>query len=255
MEHIFDSHVHSSFSPDSRLSPQELIQDERPMIITDHYDLHERLGSPFIFDTDAYFASWLPVRSERLLVGIELGLRKDALAYDVADKPFDFVLGSVHAPFDRDDAYEFVDHALLNTFDEISFQRYYFEHVLRSIQARPEIDALAHLDYPMRYFQHFRREVLIDDCHDLITQVMQELVRSDIALELNTARATAQPFYEEWRRLFDMYKQAGGRFVTIGSDAHRPISLRRQFEDVIPFIRACGLDIVHFQKRQRMVAK
>lgn len=255
MQDFFDAHVHSAFSPDAHQTPEQLVKFQKPMIITDHYDVHEKLGSPFVFDEEAYFEKWLPLRNPHLLIGIELGLRGEGLRFKVEDKPFDFVLGSVHAPFDREDAYEFVDQALIRQFDEIAFQRYYFEQVLKSIQARPEMDALAHLDYPMRYLQDFRREILIAPCHDLIHAILKELVHHDIALELNTARASQPVFYPEWTVLFSMYKEVGGRYVTVGSDAHRLTSLRRQFEEVIPFILGQGLEIIHFEKRTRIVDK
>ncbi|NLY35946.1 MAG: hypothetical protein GX046_01790 [Tissierellia bacterium] len=70
-------------------------------ILTEHMDYHDyKKGT--VFDPSLYFEKLEKYRSPELGLGIELGLRHEAKAYyeEILRKyPFDYALGSLHAPY------------------------------------------------------------------------------------------------------------------------------------------------------------
>jgi len=247
-----DCHVHSLFSSDSRTTIDQLKAQARPITLTDHYDIHARQGSDFRFDPTAYFEQLLPVRDDNFLIGVEIGLRQEGdreIRSMLEDYPFDFVLGSVHAPFDAPTKHDFYMDQTFLGMDQLAAQTYYFEEVLRSVEFWPEMDALSHLDYVIRSAQAPGRELLIEPCTDLIEAIFIAMVDRQIVLEVNTRRFSQASFLSDWHGLLKLYRQAGGRQVVLGSDAHSAAGIYRHFDQVGQIIRQYGLERVYFDRR------
>lgn len=251
-----DSHLHSLFSADSNTRLQELLSQNRPLTLTDHFDIHPAQDVDYRFEPDDYFETLLPLRSDQFLIGIEAGMRqeaRDTVYRMMHDYPFDFVLGSVHAPFDKDSPDDFYQDQTFLGMDQLRAQSYYFTEVRRSVEYWGEIDALAHLDYVLRSARAPGRHLLIDECSEQIWAIMKALVEQDIVLEVNTRRFEKPSFEADWRGLLSSYKRAGGQFVTMGSDAHKAAGTYRHFETVKRLIEEYSLRVVYFKNREKII--
>ena len=77
---MFDTHNHCEFSCDSKMTLQQAADTAAKLgigiILTEHWD-YEYPTNPeqFLFDRDAYFKKNLPLRSDNVLLGIEVGMQ------------------------------------------------------------------------------------------------------------------------------------------------------------------------------------
>jgi histidinol-phosphatase (PHP family) len=129
---------------------------------------------------------------------------------------FDFVLGALHAVEGRDVGPEL--------FSGISLEeagRRYLAAATRAVKTGL-FDVLAHADLPKRYgIAHYGKAWDAEACEREGEALAQALVESGTMLELNTSglrqapkECLPGPF------LLGLYRRAGGRRVTLASDAH-----------------------------------
>ena len=83
---------------------------------------------------------------------------------------------------------------------------------------------------------------------------MAELVRKGIALELNT-RGTYDWQHrvgpEDW--VLRRYRELGGEYVTIGSDAHTAAAVGAGFAEATEALRRCGFSAYTVYRERRPV--
>ncbi len=249
---IFDSHVHTTFSVDADTTIDEAVRatEEKNvgLVITDHMDWDFPAPFPdFRVDLEGFFREYAPLRNERLLLGIELGLTVNSIARanDIAaSHDFDFVLGSVHVMNGRE-----VDDTLYLEQDEREVYRAYLLEAAMLLETA-DVDAFAHVDYPLRTtsgklpYADYRRE---------FTALFKVLVRRNIVLELNTSRLADEEARANLLAIYHAYRECGGQYVTLGSDAHEPQEIADDFAIAADFLRETGLIPVHFCKRQMLI--
>ena len=130
---------------------------------------------------------------------------------------FDFVLGSIHNVASGLDYY-YVDYASADI-PEL-FRDYYAEHL--KLLRFGHIDAIAHLDYPVRKMQGFlEKPATMRAWRDCIAEVVRAAAQAGVGIEINTNglrnwfnRLSPEPW------ILELYRDFGGEFVTTGSDAH-----------------------------------
>lgn len=248
---IFDSHVHTTLSVDADTTITEAIRTAElrgvGIVVTDHMDWDFPAPFPdYRVDPEQLFREYGPLRSGRVLLGIELGItaasvgkcREIASAY-----PFDFVLGSVHVLEGRE-----VDEALYRDRDERTVYREYLREAARLVE-RVEMDALAHVDYPLR---STACELPCADYAAEFRALFAAMLRRGVCLELNTSRLAEPAVYANLLEVYRLYRACGGRDVTLGSDAHEPQEIAEHFDRAAAFLRETGLRPVHFAGRKRI---
>lgn len=250
---MFDTHVHTTFSTDSKLTIGEVIkksQDENlGIIITEHMDLNFPVAGEFIFDIDKYFEQYSKYRNDRLLLGVELGMRDDCIDENSKiekSHPFDYVLGSIHF-VNGIDIYEksfYEGKTKKDTYHE------YFENMLNNIKTHNYIDSLGHIDYICRYAQYEDKEIYYGEHSSIIDEIFNTLIDRNIAIEINTRRLsnkhTAKSLVEIYKRFADLK----GKYVTIGSDSHSEKSIGNNYKDALEIAELCGLKAVYFKDRK-----
>lgn len=249
---IFDSHVHTIFSVDADTTIAEAVRaaEEKNvgLVITDHMDWDFPAPFPdFRVDLEGFFREYAPLRSEKLLLGIELGLSVNSLAKDneiAVSRAFDFVLGSVHVMNGRE-----VDDTLYLEQDEREVYRAYLLEAAMLLETA-DVDAFAHVDYPLRTTS---AELPYADYRAEFIALFDVLVRRNIVLELNTSRLTGEAACANLLAVYHAYRECGGRYVTLGSDAYEPQEIADNFAVAADFLRETGLIPVHFCKRQMMI--
>jgi histidinol-phosphatase (PHP family) len=219
---IIDTHVHSIFSHDGHSAVEEMTlaaigKGVSVLCFTEHYDSDPAdIGYGF-FDYEAYRAAIGRARDKHsdrieILMGIEFSEphlygRELELCNEL---DFDFILGSVHRVVNAATAGG-------RRVAEAALEGVYELHYAETLAACRcgGFDALAHIDLPTRYLSG-RRE-----SSALIDEIVGTMVEEEISLEVNTwslRKGSSESSPSEG--ILRAYGAAGGRYVTMGSDAH-----------------------------------
>lgn len=237
---IMNLHTHTHHSPDARNTVAERVEAAnkaglRYMAVTDHVEINRYYPAAYYHavETDEYFYDGRGVFEGSvqetleeaaccaplvLLAGAEIGqipqdIEKSALIYN--DPRTDIVLGSVHELPGKPDFY-FLDYAKENIPALVTA---YFEEVLRLAQTDC-YDVLAHLTYGLRYLPN-RRAYDITPHLELIDEVLKTVIRKGKAIELNgSGLRKPQPYIDPDLILVKHYRDLGGKYLTISTDAH-----------------------------------
>lgn len=156
----------------------------------------------------------------KIIRGLELGepmhdLEQTQIALEYGE--FDFILASVHNLRERVDFYYMdynrveISQILNEYFDELA-ETATFEH----------FDSLAHLTYPLRYI--FERKGFLPDLSaysDKIDRIFNILIKNNKALEINVS-GLFKPMKQTLPdlSLVKRFYELGGKYITIGTDAH-----------------------------------
>ena len=249
---ISDSHVHSCFSHDGN-DPVMMLCDYAvkmglyALTITDHCECNmyeERNYAKAIKDSfvETKRAAAALNGKLHLYKGIELGQATQNLQAAesiLSECDVDFVLGSLHNIRGLEDFY-LLDYNKLDIHDLLCT---YFDEIMELI-AWGKFDSLTHLTYPLRYIvgeQH--REVSYEVYKDRVDDILKALIEQNKALELNTsglrqAIGKTMPCPTVIKR----FKELGGKYLTIGSDAHRWADVGSGVEDGYQIAQNAGFD-------------
>ena len=253
---LCDSHCHSNNSFDAKNTVDEMCQAAisrglYALAITDHCEAHYlNCGENCefgIFDrqipksvSEMNIAKKQYAKQLKVLCGLELGepmhdpaQTTKALSYG----SFDFILASVHNLRGRDDFY-YMDFSKVNI--DTILQEYFTE--LAETAAFEHFDSLAHLTYPLRYI--VERTGSFPDLskhYHLIDDVFNILIKNHKALEINVSglfkpMKTTLPDVS----LVARFKELGGRYVTIGTDAHSEDMVGKGIEQGIAVAKEAG---------------
>ncbi len=271
MKILCDTHVHTVNSFDGESTVLEMAEKAvelglSAIAVTDHMEAPEiRLGADSQFgdmlrqiERSVREVEEISPRFEgklKIYRGMELGepthqpkLTKKAMG--IAD--FDFILASIHNLKDEEDFY-YLDYS---TQDIPRFLGRYFDELLDTAE-NADFDSLAHLTYPLRYIYErtdFRPD--LDDYAEKIDAVLSALAKREKALEINTSGL----FKTIGRTLPDInvikrFRELGGKYVTIGSDAHRASDLAKGIEQGLKTARISGFEhfTIYENRRPKMI--
>lgn len=259
--YISDCHVHTRYSPDGS-DPTMMMCDRaaglglHAVTITDHCECNEYLTGGY---RDAIRKSYLESKRARAVYqdrvqvysGVELGQPTQDLkaAEDILDDcEFDFVLASLHNIEGAPDFY-YLNYRELDIYDLL--QRYYDQ--LLKIVEWGNFDSLAHLTYPLRYIAgEHGIEIDHKPYTERVDTILRTLVLQDKALEVNTS-GLRQKYGKTLPGLavLKRFRELGGRFVTLGSDAHRWADVGGGVEDGLDLLKEAGFEnFTIFVKRE-----
>lgn len=250
---IFDSHSHTSFSADSDMTAEDALKAARArglgIVFTEHLDVDFPGELDFSFDPAAYWKQYEPLRGDNLHLGIEVGMQAgtaEASRAFVTRAPFDLVIGSVHL-LRGIDIYE---KECFEGREKDELYREYFRTMAEMIACHDFIDVLGHIDYIARTAPYENPELSYGAFADEIDVVLRTAVAQGVVLELNTRRLGSRRALKELAPIYARYHELGGRYVTLGSDAHGADAIGANFAAAEDFARAMGLSIVTFFARK-----
>ena len=265
---LFDSHVHSHHSHDSRQTMEELYRAALEkglsgVAVTDHADIwyvekDETFTHIAASVMEARLADGLYEGEVRFLTGIELADHLDGIGntrklLELAE--YDVVLASVHCVQfgDWDDAY-----SRLNFDDSVpeekiqEFLAVYFDKLLLTAQTQ-EYDVLTHLTCPLRYINgKFHRNIGVEQHRETITEILQTVMDREKSLEVNTSGlGNYYGLMMPDRELLEEYYAMGGRRITLGSDGHVPERIGNGFAEAVELLREIGFEgYTYYEGRQ-----
>ncbi|MCT4593899.1 MAG: histidinol phosphate phosphatase [Anaeromicrobium sp.] len=250
---MFDTHVHTSISGDCNMPIEDAIKRAKAlgmgMIVTDHMDIKYPKDNLFVFDVDDFFNRYEKYRSDKVLLGIEMGLRSDVIEENrnlEKNYDFDYVLGSIHV-VNSVDIYEekfYLEKSKREAYLE------YFNGMLDGVRENEFIDSLAHIDYIGRYARYDDREIYYNDHREIIDEILREVAMREKSLEINTRRLGNRNTLDELFNIYKRFHELGGKTVTIGSDGHTTDSIGSNFKGAMELASSCNLRPVYYKRRK-----
>lgn len=231
---INDYHIHTHFSSDCQVNPEEYIERAisrgiKELCFTDHVDFDypvENGNEMFKIDVEQYFAQLSELKeryndSIKIKIGVELGVNPSI--YDknrdfVKAHPFDFVIGSSHI-VNGIDPYS-PSYWENKDIDEGIME--YYEAILHNVTFYNDYDVYGHLDYVRRYVRDKSYVYVDSKFYDITEMILKNIISKGHGIELNT-RGLQEGFtpFIPTIVILERYKQLGGEIVTIGSDSHK----------------------------------
>ena len=256
-----DNHVHTEWSWDApreasmvRSCEQALAEGLPGVAFTDHLDFTtwtdgdqigaenldpHRYARMHLLDITGYLAALEECRQRypdlRILSGVEIGeahLWAASATAAVAAAGVDRILGSLHAiPFG----------GRLTAADDLFRQmpagdvmRRYFAELLRLVEGSDVFQVLAHLDFPRRMWPYAAGPYREQAFESEYRAVLRALAASDRVLEVNTKSPLVSAELLRW------WREAGGRAISFGSDAHQPWRVGDKFKVAVDVVEAAG---------------
>ncbi len=250
---LYDNHIHTEVSADSDMKAEEALRQAEQrgvgLVFTEHFDF----GYPyddldFSFSPEDYRKKYESLRGDGLRLGVEVGMTKEAReenAKFLKRAPFDLVIGSIHLVQGKDIYYpEFYE----GRTKEDTYRAYFA--AMAEEAAVQDMDVLGHIDYIARKAPYENPELDYGSFRPEIDRVLKIVTDRGIVLELNTRRFGSRRGIKELAPIYRKYHEMGGRYVTIGSDAHNAESVAMYFKEAEEFAEAMGLEPVTFCGRE-----
>lgn len=265
-----DYHLHSEFSDDSREPMDNQIQQAislglNEICFTDHVDygikrdwddprgVEWRGGDGISSSKDEmdplanvnypeYFAKLLRMRvtySKAITIrsGLEFGIQSITVddykkLYDRYQDQLDFVLFSMHQVNNLE--FWTQDFQIGKTQQE--YNEEYYREILKTMKLFKNYSVLAHLDLLARYDK--KGIYPFEKVEDLIAEILKQAINDDKGIEVNTSSwhyglTDTQPS----RKILKLYKDLGGKIITVGSDAHSTKYLADHIKDAYAILK------------------
>lgn len=242
---LTDYHIHSCYSADS----QAYIKDQLDAALTaglthicftDHVD----------FDSSALPPADLAARNEEIArlapmypsldisLGMEMGMdgtEASRLAHlHAKDVHLDFIIGSIHM-VDGMDAYypEFFE----NRNREQAYGCY-IEKLAQAIKVS-DFSVMGHYDFCTKYSPYTDRPLGYGMFPELFDDIFRTLIQTGRSMEINTSAWKDDPAWG--LDVFSRFRELGGEYVTIGSDAHQPVRVGGRVKEAVELAKAAGI--------------
>ena len=251
---MFDQHVHSSFSFDSNEDLENYINvsNNSDIITTEHLDFE----NPIINYKDSsidYLKYVEQIKnsnkkySNKFFSGIEIGYTpysEKRIEDFLKDKNFNLKLLSIHQNGNYD--YMCVNKKLISL--EVLIQEY-FEQMIQALESSIEFNVLAHFEYGLRMI-----DISVTDFDNLasvfLNKIIELIVKKEIAFEVNTKSMYKYKKENLYNYMIEKYIKKGGRFFTLGSDAHNIKEYAYKFDEAKKFLLSKNIkEIILFKDK------
>lgn len=267
-----DYHIHSEFSDDSREPMENQVRRAielglEEICFTEHVDygikkdwdegnIEWRGGDGVNYSDDgkeplanadypAYFDKLRRMKEEfggriRIRQGLEFGIQTITIPqyerlWERYKDELDFVLLSMH----QVDNKEFWNQEFQRGRTQKEYNEAYYQEILDVMRQFKHYSVLAHLDLIVRYDKNGAypfREV-----RELIAEILTQAIADGKGIEVNTSSwhyglADTQPS----RDILRLYRDLGGRIITIGSDGHTTRYLGDHIKEAQKILRETG---------------
>lgn len=250
--YLYDYHIHSNFSTDGKDSIYQICRDAldkglKEIAITDHFEPtvgneEYKFFKPADYLQDLEKARELFKGRLTIKAGIELGQPhrfQESSRRVLNEIPFDFVLGSAHK-FPGDIDCSEIKYADIRLEDICSM----YLKQLEIMANDADFDCVGHIDLIKRYSKSiYSKRVSLTIHQEFFSEVLKILIRKDKGIEINTSGLRQK--IEETMPGLDtllLYKELGGKILTVGSDAHYANHVGEGIQDAIDLAMLAGFD-------------
>lgn len=245
-----DYHVHTEFSDDSDYAMEQVITDAITMRLdeicfTDHVDYGVKkdwdepggmiyrkggVGEPDKMpvanvDYPVYYETFKDLsalynKDITLKLGLEFGMQAHTIEqYEklFARYPFDFIILSVHEVEDK----EFWNQEFQQGRTQQEYNEYYYKELLYLVKNYHNYSVLGHMDLITRYDK--AGTYPFEKLKPLLTEILRTVIADGKGIEINTSsQRYGLTDLTPSRDILKLYRELGGRILTIGSDSHKP---------------------------------
>lgn len=267
-----DYHIHTEFSDDSREPMENQIERAielglEEICFTDHVDygikkdweegnIEWRRGDGMSYDASKadplanvnyreYFGKLLRMKETyrdriRIRQGLEFGIQTGTVLqyeklWERYGEQLDFALLSMH----QVDNKEFWNQEFQNGKTQKEYNLAYYQEILKVMRQFRHYSVLAHLDLIIRYDK--KGVFSFKEVRDIIAEILKTAIEDGKGIEINTSSwhyglSDTQPS----REILQLYRDLGGRIITIGSDAHTTRYLGDHIKEAQEILKGIG---------------
>ena len=265
MTHLTDTHIHTWYSNDACSNMEEVCRAAwegglSAIAITDHYEFKKGgLPSPYyLLRAEQRTAELARVKARwagrlEVLRGVEIGQphwNPEQSRADAGSGDYDMVIGSLHDLRPGVSIYTGYDYSKAEVRDQM--YRQFFEEAREMVRVA-DFDTFGHYDYPIRKMEGYV-EPTLTPWKEYALPFLKELAESGRALEVNTVghrRWMGVVGGEQW--VLEAFRQYGGRYVTVGTDAHHTCDVGAGVKAAYDAMRAAGFDKVTVYRERKPV--
>jgi len=271
---LFDCHVHSNFSPDCKMKPEEgcvaaIEAGLAGIIFTDHLDLDFPDPKYNITGCSKALDSLITTRSEviknlkqkyknqiKVLEGIELGMQPHVVKDSeeiIKSFDFDFVICSVHAV----DKLDIAGGTYFKNKTQQESYKGYLEEIYSVVCNFKDYDVVGHIGYIKRFGNFKNHDMPYADYSDIIDAILKKVIADGKGIEVNTSGYrkglnSPIPSFDILKR----YRELGGEIITLGSDSHDVTTIGDRFDFVKTKLSEIGFKrVAYFEKRKPVFIK
>ena len=263
---LFDNHLHTEHSHDSRAPMEKMIQAAIAqglggVAITEHCDMEHYHIIPVFEPTRASFRQATELREKyknelKVFTGVEICetiWEPEASNAFLRELPFDVIVGSIHAVRFAGETipYSHIDFRTWTHDRMTAYLHQYFADMIEMLHTT-EFDILAHLTCPLRYMMRQTDYSFdFDEYRGEIREILSALIQKGIALEVNTSSYRyGLPMAMPDGDVLRMYRSMGGDRISLASDAHVPEDVGVPFDRAVELLCECGFThTVYFENR------
>ena len=265
-----DYHVHTEFSDDSNYPMEQVIKDAitkgfDELCFTDHVDYGIKkdwdepgemiyrkggAGEPDQMpvanvDYPVYYKTFHKMKELyqdkiSLKFGLEFGMQAHTVEkYEklFSRYPFDFIILSVHEIEDK----EFWDQGFQNGMTQQEYNERYYEEMLYLVQNYHNYSVLGHMDLITRYDK--AGVYPFEKLKPILTKILKTVIADEKGIEVNTSsHRYGLKDLTPSRDILKLYKELGGKIITIGSDSHKPEHLGAFVDETKEELKALGFE-------------
>lgn len=256
-----DYHVHTEFSDDSVYPMKTVIQDAIAMgmneiCLTDHVDygvkidwdcgkqIQYRNGEPLAnVDYPRYISEIdrmkrLYGNKIRIKTGLEFGIQKHTIPDFqrlFEQYAFDFIILSIHQVENQ----EFWTQDFQRGRSQKEYQQRYYEEMLAVVRDYKDYSVLGHMDLIARY--DLAGVYPFEKVRPVIEDILRIVIADGKGIEVNTSShryglTDTMPS----ANILKLYRDMGGRIITIGSDSHKPEHLGAYIRETQALLKSLG---------------
>ena len=259
-----DYHTHTNFSFDGakNSTPETLCEAAiangvTDLAITDHFECNWKTEAAYPeFDADGHYAAIMAAKEKykdklNLSYGIEIGQYNQVPeeANKLLEKhDYDFIIGSIHNVRGAVDFYYWdfasIFASMQHSYIGHMFERYCSE-LCEVVDTFYKVNTIAHLTYIYRYCALSGNRYDFMQHADAAEQLFKKMIAKDIALEINVSTLwKGLGFAMPDRDFLSLYKECGGKLITVGTDSHSPEHIGECVDEGFSLLRSVGLNDV-----------
>lgn len=267
-----DYHIHTEFSDDSDYAMEQVIKDAikkgfDELCFTDHVDYGVKkdwdepgemiyrkggAGEPDQMplanvDYPVYYKTFQKMKELykdkiSLKFGLEFGMQAHTIEkYEklFARYLFDFIILSVHEVEDK----EFWDQAFQEGRTQQEYNERYYEEMLYLVQNYHNYSVLGHMDLITRYDK--AGVYPFEKLKPILTKILKTVIADGKGIEINTSsHRYGLKDLTPSRDILKLYKELGGKIITIGSDSHKPEHLGAFVDETKEELKSLGFEYI-----------
>lgn len=274
---LADYHIHTCYSDDSEYPMEDVVKDAislglEEICFTDHVDygvkrdwddprgMLYRRGGPgeperMVLANVDYprYAAEIAALKEKykdqitLKMGMEFGMQSHTIPqYEklYSAWPFDFIILSVHQVEDR----EFWTQDFQRGRTQEEYNLRYYKEMLALVQRYHNYSVLGHMDLITRYDK--AGIFPFEKIRPIIKEILKTIIADGKGIEVNTScHRYGLNDLTPSTDILRLYRNLGGKIITIGSDSHRKEQLDTYLTDTISVLKTLGYEEVYTFKQ------